>query len=164
MAWPCGMGSRSYGRGRGEGVEAEGGMRLHIATKMQRIRTGPSTSKYARTFYFLKADMFINLLLLRTHVCVPLLVARCIFLCSDAIETRSQLTVCTGNVLVLRICTRLSFTSSTGMNQLLFHIANLVTADPVTADTSEGKVGGNSARGRVINQQVRGCKRFKLYS
>ena len=36
----------------------------------------------------------------------------------------------------------------TGMNQLLSHIANLVTAD-----TSEGEVpGGDSARGRVIAQ------------
>ena len=34
-----------------------------------------------------------------------------------------------------------------GMNQLLSHIANLVTAD-----TSEGEVGGDSARGRVITQ------------
>ena len=35
----------------------------------------------------------------------------------------------------------------TGMNQLLSRIANLVTAD-----TSEGEVGGDSARGRVITQ------------
>ena len=45
----------------------------------------------------------------------------------------------------------------TGMNQLLSHIANIVTAD-----TREGKEGGDSARGHVITQLRQ--FRFKLHS